>query len=50
MVCFGIIALKIHGKPVFWAANPLSVGSVPLSSDPRKTTTETAGSIGFKLD
>jgi len=47
--CFGLITLKIHGKPVFWAANPLSVGSVPLSSDPRKATTETAGSIGFTV-
>ena len=47
---FGLITLKIHGKPVFWAANPLSVGSVPLSTDPGKATTKTAGSIGFKLD
>ena len=50
MGCFGLITLKIHGKPVFWAANPLSVGSVPLFSDQRKASTKTAGSIGFKLD
>ena len=49
MGCFGLITLKIHGKPDFWAANPPSVESVPLFSDQRKATTETAGSIGFRV-
>ena len=41
--------MKTLGQSDCWAANRLSLGGVPLYSDQRKATTETAGSIGFTL-